>query len=87
MEQTMSQTFTIHHTKVSQDRPFWYRLEAASDRGNAIRRAYQYALDNGGYICVKDHTHDPMGEVIFGTDPVCLQLAIRDGRNRDFLAA
>jgi hypothetical protein len=73
--------YTIQHTAIS-DRPFWYHLETWDEghREQAMRRANQYALDHGGYVCVKDSA----GNVVFGTDPIQLDRAIIAGTNRDF---
>lgn len=73
--------FTIQHTSVSGNYPFWYHLECCKDKQQAVRRANQYVLDNGGYICVQDEK----GVVIFGTDPIQLDLDISNGTNRSFL--
>ena len=61
-------------------RPFWHQLEAYGNASQAMHRARQYALDNGGYVCVKDSA----GTVIYGTDPVALDRAIILGINRYF---
>lgn len=70
--------FTIHHCKIESLAPHWYQLEFARDFDRACRRARQYALDNGGYVCVKDRS----GEVVFGTNPIDLQRNIEQGQNR-----
>ena len=72
--------YTIQHTAITGDAPFWYHLECAKDLDGAARRARQYALDNGGYVCVKDAT----GKTVFGTDPVALDRAILNGINKSF---
>jgi hypothetical protein len=72
--------YSVQHTLQTGPRPFWYQLEAYSDRDKALHRARNYALDNGGYVCVKDAT----GAVIFGTDPAALDHAIAQGRNKHF---
>ncbi len=72
-------TCTIQHTAAA-GAPYWYHLESAAEPAAAIRRARSYALDNGGYVCVKDGA----GNVIFGTDPAQLDRAILSGINRDF---
>jgi hypothetical protein len=72
--------FTIQHTAISSDRPFWYHLECAKDLESACRRAQQYVLDNGGYVCAKDAG----GRTVFGTDPIDLCRAISNGTNRHF---
>lgn len=72
--------YTIEHTAAKGDRPFWYHLESNADYLQACRRARDYALDHGGYVCVKDHS----GETVFGTDPAQLSIAILAGANRDF---
>lgn len=73
--------YTISHTQIGKF-PYWYHLESCGDEQRAKRRANQYALDHGGYVCVKDAS----GKVIFGTDPVQLDIAITTGTNRDFSA-
>jgi len=81
--------FSVQHTKCPNSRasefgdcsrPYWYHLEAYSDREKALRRARQYGLDNGGYVCVKDAD----GTVIYGTDPAQLNRAIVQGINKHF---
>jgi hypothetical protein len=72
--------FSVQHTKVGIPCPYWYQLEAFSDREKALHRARNYALDNGGYVCVKDAT----GRVVFGTDPAALERAVSLGINRHF---
>lgn len=83
--------YSVQHTKCLNSRasefgdcsrPFWYQLEAYSDLNKALHRARNYALDNGGYVCVKA----PDGTIVYGTDPAALDRAIREGRNRDFSA-
>lgn len=73
--------YRILHTAVAAA-PYWYLLETWSEgkREAAIRRARGYALDNGGYVCVKDND----GNVVFGTDPAQLDLAILSGTNLNF---
>lgn len=73
--------YQILHTFIG-ERPFWYQLERWSEgkREAAIRRAYDYALGHGGYVCVKDND----GNVVFGTDPAGLDRAISNGINRHF---
>jgi hypothetical protein len=56
-------TYTISHARSRTST--WYQLEPASDLETATRRAYQYALEQGGYICV----NDAGGKTVFGTDP------------------
>ena len=73
--------YSIQHTTVTGVRPSWYQLESARNLKAAARRALNYALDNGGYICVKDE----QGAVVYGTDPAALDQAIARGVNRDFL--
>jgi hypothetical protein len=75
-------TFSVQHTHISGDRPYWYQLEAYSDREKALHRARNYALDHGGYVCVKDATNT----TIYGTDPAALDHAITAGINRHFRA-
>lgn len=74
--------YTVLHTQVGSPAPHWYELERWQEayRERAIRRARDYALNHGGYVCVKDHT----GGVVFGTDPAALERAILAGMNRDF---
>jgi hypothetical protein len=72
-------TFSIQHTAIGRY-PHWYHLESATDFQAAAKRARNYALDHGGYVCVKDGA----GRVVFGTDPVQLDRAILNGTNRDF---
>jgi len=72
--------YTIQHTSATGNAPFWYHLECAKDLDGATRRARQYGLDNGGYICVKDAS----GVTVFGTDPVELDRAILNGINKSF---
>ena len=73
--------YRISHTAIG-PRPHWYHLEtwAEGKRDAAIRRANSYALDHGGYVCVKDND----GNVVFGTDPEQLDLAVLNGTNRNF---
>ncbi len=71
--------YTIHHTAIA-NAPYWYQLESNADYLAACRRARNYALDHGGYVCVKDQS----GETVFGTDPDQLNRAILAGTNRDF---
>jgi hypothetical protein len=74
--------YSVRHARQGTERPFWYQLEAYDDREKALHRARNYALDNGGYICVKDATNT----TIYGTDPAALDMAIIAGINRDFVA-
>jgi len=76
----MASSFAIQHTTVDGSRPHWYRLDSAKDFNSACRRARDYALDHGGYVCVTDET----GKTVFGTDPDQLAHAIALGINRDF---
>jgi hypothetical protein len=62
------------------DRPYWHVLETYSDLQKAIHRARTFALDQGGYVCVKDET----GKTVYGTDPDALDRAITNGTNRWF---
>lgn len=71
--------FSIEHTVIG-SRPHWYHVQNATDLKVASRIAYDYAMTHGGYVCVKDGT----GHVVFGTDPLRLDLAILNGTNRDF---
>lgn len=77
--------YTILHTQIGQPAPHWYQIERWDEghREQARRRAYSYALDHGGYVCVKDND----GNVVFGTDPAALDRAITNGINRDFTRA
>ena len=76
----MTNRFSILHTTQIGNAPFWYHLENSNSLTEAARRAYSYALNHGGYVCVKDKN----GHVVFGTDPTALGLAILNGTNRDF---
>jgi hypothetical protein len=71
--------YSIQHTQIG-DFPFWYHLESARDLEAAKRRAYNYAMDHGGYVCVKDES----GKTVFGTDPAELDRAISCGINKSF---
>ena len=71
--------YTVQHTRIS-DRPFWYHLDSIATLEYACQRAQNYALDHGGYVCVKDET----GKTVFGTDPVELDRAILNGTNKNF---
>ena len=71
--------FTILHTAIGRA-PSWYLLETCPDQERAKRRAYDYALDHGGYVCVRDSA----GGVVFGTDPAALDRAISSGINHNF---
>lgn len=72
---------TVHHTFIAK-RPFWYLLDRwqDADQAKAIQRANHYALDHGGYVCVKDRT----GKVVYGTDPAALDRAIGLRINKHF---
>jgi hypothetical protein len=72
-------TYAILHTKIEGERPYWYQIETYSTSEKALHRARDYALNNGGYICVKADD-----KVIFGTDPVELDRAIALGINKHF---
>jgi hypothetical protein len=72
-------SYAIQHTAIGEF-PFWYHLESAKTLEAATRRAYNYAMDHGGYVCVKDET----GKTVFGTDPVELDRAISNGINKSF---
>jgi len=81
--------YSVQHTKCigsradeGVSRPFWYQLEAYADLNKALHRARNYALDNGGYVCVKDVA----GTIVYGTDPAALDRAITLGINHDFTA-
>lgn len=78
-----AQTFTIHHTAIKGAAPHWYQLECAETLTKAATRARQYALDNGGYVYVKDAS----GDIVYGTDPVALDRSIASGLNRHFVGA
>jgi hypothetical protein len=71
--------YTIQHTAIG-PAPFWYHLESARDEQKAVRIANNYALDHGGYVCVKDQN----GSVVFGTDPAQLDRVILNGTNKHF---
>lgn len=66
-------TYSVQHTQIG-SRPHWYLLERWDEghREKAIQRARNYALDHGGYVCVKDSA----GNVVYGTDPAELGRAI-----------
>lgn len=70
--------YTVQHAKIGGEQPHWYQLEAYSDFDKALHRARNYALDHGGYICVKDAT----GQVVYGADPAQLEISIASGLNR-----
>ena len=72
-------SYTIEHTATGAY-PVWYHLERSDDLQKAKRRAYDYALNHGGYVCVKDGS----GHVVFGTDPAALARAVTSGINRSF---
>ena len=71
--------YTVQHTQIG-DAPYWYHLDSHADYQQAARRALNYALDHGGYVCVKDGN----GKTVFGTDPADLDRAITNGINKDF---
>lgn len=71
--------YTITHTAIGAF-PFWYHLETWQTEHIAVRRANEYVLNHGGYVCVKDDA----GTVVFGTDPAALDRAITAGTNRSF---
>jgi hypothetical protein len=66
-------SYRIQHA-ASGDLTSWHYFGYAKDLESAVHRARQYALDNGGYVCVTDAT----GTVVFGTDPA--ELARYDRR-------
>jgi hypothetical protein len=72
--------FTIQHTSTAFGYPSWYHVGGDADYQAAAKKAYQYAMQHGGYVCVKDAD----GKTCFGTDPAILSNAITSGRNRDF---
>ena len=74
-------SFSVQQTAIG-TRPYWYHLETYGDRERALHRARNYALDHGGYVCVKAD-----GEVIFGTDPAGLDRAIALGINKHFASS
>lgn len=39
--------FSVQHTQIKGDRPYWYQLGSYSDRDKAMHRARNYALDHG----------------------------------------
>jgi hypothetical protein len=69
--------YSVQHAQCKGARPYWYQLEAYSDREKAMHRARNYALDNGGYVCVKDAS----GKTIWGSDPGDLERSIASGSN------
>lgn len=73
--------YSVKHTQIGAQ-PHWYLLERWDEahRQKAIRRASEYALDHGGYVCVTDND----GKVVFGTDPAALDDAIAKGINKHF---
>ena len=75
--------FSVEYTQHGLKTPYWHLLDVWADREEALRRARNYALDHGGYVCVKDG----FGNVIYGTDPKGLERAISLGINHDFTAA
>jgi len=75
----MQKLFTVEHTQIGA-RPFWHHLDSHPTLEEACRRARNYALDHGGYVCVKDID----GATVFGTDPVALDRAILNGINVSF---
>jgi hypothetical protein len=82
-QETTKAEYSVHHTTVTGPRPRWLQYDGLyRDKGNAVRRAYNLALEHGGYVCVKDLS----GAVTFGTDPAALDRAIASGLNRDFAA-
>ncbi len=72
-------SYTVQHTQIG-DFPFWYHVDSHQDFQTAARRAQSYALDHGGYVCVKNTD----GKTVFGTDPAALDRAISNGINRSF---
>lgn len=66
--------YTVQHTQIG-SAPYWYHLETTKDLATATTRARNYALDHGGYVCVRDAA----GNVVFGTDPAELDRAILSG--------
>lgn len=70
-------SYSVQHAKIGGDRPYWYQLEAYANQRAAMHRARNYALNNGGYVCVKDAT----GRVVYGTDPVQLERSVASGMN------
>jgi hypothetical protein len=74
-------TYTVHHTTINGNYPHWCQYDGAYRTAeNAIHRARNLVLDNGGYCYVLSHT----GIVVFGTDPVALDRCILMGTNRHF---
>ena len=76
--------YRVEHAKIEGPAPYWYLLERWDEahREQAMRRARQYAIGNGGYVCVKDND----GNVVFGTDPAQLDRNIAQGGNKYFTA-
>lgn len=72
-------SYSVQHTAIGKS-PFWYHLDSHGDLEQAALRARNYAMDHGGYVCVKDGA----GKVVYGTDPAQLDRAILIGINRDF---
>lgn len=71
--------FSVQHTLVGAF-PFWYHLDSHEKFRGAVERARNYALDHGGYVCVKNAG----GVTVYGTDPAELDRAISSGTNQDF---
>jgi hypothetical protein len=74
-------TFTIYHTAIGA-RPHWRTIEKHVGLQTAQKRAYDYAMEHGGYVCVKNS----IGRAVFGTEPNELDRAIASGANRHFTA-
>lgn len=73
---------TIAHTAIGTDKPHWYHLDTGPDYQQACHRALNYALDHGGYVCVRDSA----GTIVYGTDPDELDRTITQGMNQHFTA-
>jgi hypothetical protein len=60
--------YTVHYTAAATID--WHHLApfCHKELETAVRRANSYAMDHGGYVCVKDE----LGRVLYGTDPAQL---------------
>lgn len=72
--------YSVAHCPVGGYSPIWYHLDAHSTLESATRYARNYALDHGGYVCVRDKT----SKTVWGTDPAALDRAILSGTNNSF---
>lgn len=66
--------YVVLHTAIGYA-PHWYVLDNHATLEGAARRARNYALDCGGYVCVQDTA----GNTVFGTDPAALDRSISNG--------